>query len=202
LSDVDLWVASLDEEHGGLDALPPAERERAESFLRPQVRARWVASRWALRRVLSTYLDRGPAEIEIEVGENGKPRLTGGGPEFNLSHSDELALVAVSPEAPVGVDLERIEPARDLLALAERALGEEDVARIRAVPPAERAEVFYAAWVRHEARLKCLGAGLTGPAPEAPVAVRSLDVGPAYAAAVAVAGESIGQVRRRTLPPS
>lgn len=188
--DVHVWVVPLDEVAVVTEGLSPPERERAGSFLRPEVAERWAASRWALRRVLAGYLDQEPAEIEIVVGENGKPRLAGGELEFNLSHSGDLALVAVSGERPVGIDVERVEPARDLLALAERTLGEEEVAQVRAAAPAERPAVFYRAWVRHEARLKCLGAGLTGPAPDEPVAVQDLDVDPGYAAAVAAAGSS------------
>jgi 4'-phosphopantetheinyl transferase len=138
--------------------------------------------------VLSGYLGEPPAEIAIELSENGKPRLEkGSGLEFNLSHSGDIALIAVSQRRPVGVDVERIEPARDLVSLAERALGPEDVARVRGAGSRERPAVFYESWVRHEARLKCLGVGLTGPAPDVPVEVQNLDVAPGYAAAVAVA---------------
>jgi 4'-phosphopantetheinyl transferase len=204
--EVDVWLASLEAPMGPARGLPPQERERAASFLRPRDAERWVASRRALRHVLSTYLDRDPADIEIVLGENGKPRLPDGGPEFNLSHSGELALVAVSPARPVGVDVERIEPARDLLALAERALGEEEAISVRAASRDERAAVFYAAWVRHEARLKCLGVGLDVPAPQVPVTVENVDVPAGYAAAVAVSRPSRSasaagiRIRRRSAP--
>ena len=61
-----------------------------------------------------------------------------------------------------------------------------EVAKVREAGSAERAAVFYRQWVRHEARLKCLGVGLTGTAPATPVEVQDLDVAPGYAAAVAV----------------
>lgn len=199
---VDVWVAPLDGPATPTEVLSRSERERAASFLRPEVAQRWIASRVALRRVLATYLGEPAAAVEITVAEDGKPRLRRDRLEFNLSHSGELALVAISPQRAVGVDLERIEPDRDLIALAERTLDEEEVASLRETAPKQRTAAFYGAWTRHEARRKCLGVGLTGQDPGTPVAVRNLDVAPGYAAAVAVAGGRIGPVRNRSLQPS
>lgn len=171
---VHIWRADLDDPGWpGAAGLPAEERERAERFLREQVRRRWVASRWALRRVLGDYLQAAPAAIRFEIGEYGKPRLAGGaGPHFNLSHSESLALVAVA-EREVGVDIERIRP--------------------------KRTADFYADWARREARLKCLGVGLSGPDDGRPVAVEDLSVASEYAAAVAVADSEVGPVDCRSL---
>jgi len=148
----------------------------------------WVAdpARGSLREVLSVYLEQPAEGIEIVRGERGKPRLARGGLEFNLSHSGELALIAVSQTRPVGVDIEQMKPGRDFLALAVRALSPDAVAQLREATPEERPLVFYRHWVRHEARLKCLGVGLSGAAATASVEVRDLDVAAGYAAAVAV----------------
>lgn len=191
---VHIWRAALDEA-GWPDAtwLPAPERERAAAFLREQPRRRWVAARWALRRVLESYLGEPAAAIELELGDRGKPRLrNSNGIEFNLSHSSGLALVAVTEGREVGVDVELIEPERDLLALAERALPQEDAAIVRAASESERADVFYAAWTRHEARVKCLGTGLGAVA-------ENVDVGPQYAAAVAVSDARVGPLDCRNL---
>jgi 4'-phosphopantetheinyl transferase len=176
-------------------------RAALDGFPRDQPGRRRLAAHSALRRVLAGYLGVPAAGVEIEVGENGKPRLPGEELQFNLSHSGEVALIAVSESRSVGVDVERVKLDRDFLALAERALGEEEVAALRAADPADRAAVFYAAWVRHEAFLKCLGVGLAGPIPDSPVSVQQLDAEPGYAAAVAVAGEGKPQLRQQVLPP-
>jgi 4'-phosphopantetheinyl transferase len=197
-----LWRVPLD----ALGPRPPglsiAERERASRLLRRDAAERWAASRWALRRVLGRYAGVPAAAIALELGENGKPRLAdpAHGLEFNLSHSGGLALIAVS-QRPVGVDVERIEPSRDLLGLAERALDPAALGRVRGADPTRRAAVFFTEWVRHEARLKCLGTGLSenGGASTDPVAVRTLEVDDGYAAAVALAGPEVGQPRRWTL---
>lgn len=192
---VHIWRAALDDPRwSGPAELPAPERERAANILRERDARRWVASRWALRCVLGRYLEIAADAVELELGANGKPRLRHGrGPEFNLSHSEGLALVAVA-ERPVGVDVEAIRPGRDLLALAERALPPEDATAVRAAEESGRAEVFYAAWARHEARLKCLGAR----APGVPIAVEAVEVAPGYAAAVAVSGAAVGPLLCRS----
>jgi len=211
---VHIWRAALDEA-GWPEAerLPAPERERAASFLREEPGRRWVAARWALRRVLEVYLEEPAAEIELELGDNGKPRLCdGNGIKFNLSHSNGLALVAVTENREVGVDVELIEPGRDLVALAKRALPREDAAAVRTASESECAAVFYGAWTRHEARLKCLGTGL-GASPSRrsstsevsdrrlaeDAAVENVDVAPGYAAAVAVTGAKVGPIDCRSL---
>ena len=203
-AEVHLWRASLDEEGWpGPERLPPPERERAAGFLRAEVRERWVASRWALRGVLARYLGEEPAAIELAEGEHGKPRLARDPSRlrFNLSHSGRLALVAICREREVGVDVEEIAGRGNLVALAERALAAEDVAAVRAADEDERAAVFHDRWARHEARLKCLGVGLGGPAREMPVTVTSLRPGDGYAAAVAVEGSEQPSLREWTFGP-
>lgn len=212
--EVHVWRAKVDGPWPGVEGLPAPERERAAAFLREDATGRWVAARWALRKVLSRYLDEPAADITLDLGENEKPQLAdrSSGLRFNLSHSGDLALVAVASGREVGVDLEKIEPARDLLALAERALAPEAVAEIRAAQPPDRPLAFYRAWTRHEARLKCLGIGLTSdrfhPFPGhnedkggnvREVALVDLEVHRDYAAAVAVSGAAPRMLRCFTI---
>lgn len=146
------------------------------------------AARNALAAILADYLG-GAEEAELSVAENGKPRLATepGRLSFNLSHSGELALVAIAPGGvEVGVDVERLRPRRDLVRLAERWLPADDAAAVATAGEAERESAFYAAWTRHEARVKCTGAGLGGPAPGPEVVAWDLPIDEGYAAAVAL----------------
>jgi hypothetical protein len=140
-------------------------------------RAEWPSSDELLRAVLSGYLGTNPAVVELRRGANGKPALADDsrGPRFNLSHSADLALVAVA-NREVGVDVERIRP--------------------------RRSTDFYEGWARHEATVKCLGTGLSGrrPVPEPPVAVRMIDVEVGFVAALALVGEDVPPVRRFAVP--
>lgn len=202
--EVHVWRADLDAEGWpSASGLPAEERARANRFLRSEDRLRWVAARWALRLVLSRYLEQEPAEIELVRGEHGKPQLAEEPQrlQFNLSHSGPVALIAVCETYAVGVDVERVETGRDLVQLAERALQPEDAAAVRAAEGAERVSTFYERWARHEAVLKCLGRGLGAPRGEAPVAIGSLPLGPGYAGAVAVAGAELPPLRCWTFGP-
>lgn len=176
-AELHVWHARLD--GGGwpeVGALPAAERERAQSLRQATARRRWIASRWALRSVLSGYLERAPAEIELCFGERGKPELAGAAQplRFNLSHSGGLALIAVAEGREVGVDVQRLGPR-----------------------PAE----FYAGWTQREAIAKCHGVGLWAPLPDAPVVVTSIDPGAGFAAAVAVGGAELPPLRHLTAEP-
>jgi 4'-phosphopantetheinyl transferase len=151
----------------------------------------------ALREVLAAYLETSAEAIRILEGAHGKPELAEGELQFNLSHSGDVGLLAVSRERAVGVDVERIDERRDALALAERALDAEGAAAVRAAPEADRAAVFHRGWTRREAVAKCAGTGLSIPPPDAPRQLLDLDVGEDYAAALAVAGAAPVRVELR-----
>jgi phosphopantetheinyl transferase len=131
----------------------------------------------ALREVLACYLDENPAGIELRRGEHGKPALADPSSplRFNLSHSGDLALVAVMKGREVGVDIQKILPRRDV--------------------------AFYKDWARREAIVKCAGTGLLAPLPPDPVAVRALDIVSGFAAALAVAGDEVPPLRLISLAP-
>ncbi|MBS1882433.1 MAG: 4'-phosphopantetheinyl transferase superfamily protein [Actinobacteria bacterium] len=124
----------------------------------------------------------------LSIDGGGKPRLAQA-PErlsFNLSHSGDLALIAIAPGGiEVGVDIERLRPRRDPARLAARWLPTAEAAAVASATDTDRQEVFHRAWTRHEARVKCTGTGLSGPPPSKSIVAMQLDVGPSYAAAVA-----------------
>jgi 4'-phosphopantetheinyl transferase len=160
----------------------------------PQLRAgevivwRTAPGEGVLREIVGGHLGIDPAEVELTFGPQGKPVLAAGATlSFNLSHSSDVALVAVACDREVGVDVEEIRPRHGLLALARRAFGPDVGAELeRLDPPAQTVEL-HRRWTAHEAALKCAGTGLAGP-PPAGVTVRPIDVGPGFAAAVAAPG--------------
>jgi 4'-phosphopantetheinyl transferase len=147
------------------------------------------AARRTLAAILTDYLG-GPEAAAIATDPDGKPRLASdpGRLSFNLAHSDGLALVAISPGGTeVGVDVERVKPRRDLVRLAARWLPA-DAEAIATAGAESREELFYAAWTRHEARVKCTGAGLGGEPPGPGVVAWALEIDAGYAAALALSG--------------
>ena len=186
---VDVWrVSTASVAAGAPAALSPAEGDRAARFRRPGDRRRFVAARASLKAILSRYLSAPAESIELARGPGGKPVLREGGPRFNLSHSAEVALVAVS-RREVGVDVERITDRVDPLVVAPMVLNEGRVEDLRRMAAGDRLVAFHRDWVALEARLKCDGAGLAGArAVGAELEMRGLPVGRGYTGAVAARG--------------
>jgi 4'-phosphopantetheinyl transferase len=194
---VEVWRADLDALPEGLvgplaELLCTEERSRAQRMTKEQDRERWMRARGVLRALLGHHLQSDPRALSFRIGAHGKPALAEGELSFNISHSAGLAVYALARDAPLGVDVEALHrrPSRDDLALAEHLFGAELAGRLRALAPAERRREFLREWVRHEAALKCLGVGLSGPPPSQAATAElwsaELDVGPEAAAGLAV----------------
>jgi 4'-phosphopantetheinyl transferase len=82
---------------------------------------------------------------------------------FNLSHSNEYAVIAVSRTGPLGVDIERVRLMPDLEEIAARFFSSAEQAAILRLPAAQRLPAFYRCWTSKEAFIKALGAGLQFP---------------------------------------
>ena len=165
---VHVWAAPLSlatEQIEALESLLSSdELERADRFRFPHLRSRYVAARGSLRVLLGRYLEREPAALEFNYSSRGKPDLKGQGAEplhFNLAHSHDLALIAVTRAAPVGVDVEWIRPMRDADGIATRFFSARESESLRSVPAAEQDAAFFSLWTRKEAWLKATGDGIS-----------------------------------------
>ncbi|HEX7980348.1 MAG TPA: 4'-phosphopantetheinyl transferase superfamily protein [Gemmatimonadaceae bacterium] len=144
------------------------EQTRARRFFQERHRRRYIIAHGALRQILASYLDRAAESIAFMCGANGKPSIIESSAyarrlEFNLSHSGDLALVAVAWDRPIGVDLEEWERDMNHLELAERFFSpvEREALRALAPSPDDLVRGFFAAWSRKEAYLKATGHGVT-----------------------------------------
>lgn len=182
---VQVFSANLDLVPGQLLAvLSPPERERVERIRQDRPRRRSAAARAVLRDLLSRLVGEAPQELELQLGSHGKPQLRCSSismPHFNISHSGELAVFAFSADQEVGIDIEALSrlgsQRHDELAIAQRLLGPHVVESLQALGPKARARPFLAAWVAHEAVVKCLGGGIVGVPEELAKRVRS-EAGP------------------------
>lgn len=143
------------------------ERQRAERFRFVEHRQRYVVARASLRRLLAERLRVDPRAIELVENSYGKPKLApvhgSVGLEFNLSHSEALAVYAFTTGSAVGVDVEMIRHVPDADDLAESFFSPRETAALRALPPDQRSLAFLACWTRKEAFIKALGLGLSFP---------------------------------------
>jgi 4'-phosphopantetheinyl transferase len=139
--------------------LSPDELERAERFAFPEHRRRFVVARAFLRVVLGKALGLRPDRVQIELDARGKPQV-GGIVRFNVAHSHELAVVALTHGREVGIDLERLRPLPNRDALALEVLAPVERVALALLPEARRDAAFLGAWTRKESYLKARGLGL------------------------------------------
>jgi 4'-phosphopantetheinyl transferase len=211
-----VWRASLDHPESAiapwLAALSEEEQARAARVVIPEKGRQRAASRAILRGLLGAYLGLPPAQVRLENGPHGKPRLAEGEGQdlrFNVSHSRGEALFAFARGCEVGVDIERIDPRSDTDSIARRFFAAREQRALEALPDAERRVAFFRCWARKEAYLKVRGIGFDVPlgsfevsvgreaallaeSPEVAGAGRitlvNLNVGPGFDACLAVEG--------------
>ncbi|PHS69851.1 MAG: 4-phosphopantetheinyl transferase [Cycloclasticus sp.] len=123
-----------------------------------QVRA--LAMKVQLRELLSRYLSIKPSEIEFGLAEFGKPYLKNSPLSFNVSHSGDRALVAISLCEKMGVDIENWRVIDNLQGLVERNFSVEEKNQWLDIDDNKRMPIFFDIWVCKEAFIKATGRGL------------------------------------------
>ena len=162
------------------ELLSPDERTRAQRFRFRRDENRYVIGRAKLRRILAVYTGSAPGDIRFAYGEQGKPELVDHPRvRFNLAHSEGNALLAISEDHELGVDLERIRPQFADEHIAEHFFSETEVKVLRMMPDSQQEQAFFECWTRKEAFLKAKGGGLSVPLDRFVVAF-----GPGHAAAL------------------
>ena len=178
-NEVHIWYAVLDQPvsqfYGFIQTLSTDERIRAKRFYFERDRKRFIAGRGILRTLLGLYLDAEPNCIQFCYGKNGKPSLADasapGRIQFNLSHSEGLAVYAFTRDREIGVDIEHIHNIPEMEQIAEQFFSARENAVFRALPPSKKKEGFFNCWTRKEAFIKAIGGGLSIPLNKVDVAL-------------------------------
>lgn len=144
-------------------SLTADETARARQFRFDRDRDRYVRGRGFVRRMLGRIRGQDPATLVFGTGAQGKPFLQGDDLAFNLSHSRDLAVLAVSQAEPVGLDLEFIDRAADIEGLSRTCLTDPEAAVLAGLALSARRERFFAFWTAKEARMKLTGEGMSLP---------------------------------------
>jgi 4'-phosphopantetheinyl transferase len=165
-----VWRASLDFSpdllHRIEHTLSTNEKERAQRFLVPYARERFIAGRGILRDLLGTYLKLDPGQIDFEYGADGKPSLSpahNSRISFSVSHSQNMGLFALAAGSEVGVDIEQIKPDFKGMEIAAHFFSEQEVAGLAELPPEAAMKGFFSCWTKKEAYVKAHGHGLSMP---------------------------------------
>lgn len=221
---VDVWLVDADDRIGSIDSLwamlPQAEQERAARFKFEKDRRLFVIAHGALRSILSAYRHIAGESLAFVEGPNGKPSLADApaGLEFNLSHSHQMALLAVSLSRQVGVDIEYVKREFTFDEVAERFFTAREVGALRGLPAELQRQAFFKCWTSKEACLKAKGQGLSGKLDEVEITLTSdrhvqigarvpgwslieLDPGDDYVGALVIEGDAAPLRCYRWQPP-
>ena len=163
-----LWKAQLSQVIGVNEGILAAdELYRMRRFRFDKDRNMFLFARTLLRQLLGAYLRLNPAQVEFQYTKFGKPYLTSTDQhhqlEFNLSHSGEIVLIAVTNDAPIGVDVEKIRDLPDLDLIAARFFSYGEQLDLSKLSGPEKVMAFYHCWTRKESVIKACGEGLSLP---------------------------------------
>ncbi|MFA6945122.1 MAG: 4'-phosphopantetheinyl transferase superfamily protein [Pedobacter sp.] len=156
----DVWRINVRDSHAiPENILSTEERLKASRFLHNKDRDSYTSRRAALRILLSRYLDIPAPEIEFITGVNKKPEIKAqlSSIQFNLSHSGDQILIAISDKA-VGVDIERIDPDFNFSDILKHSFSEQEIEYME--QKGNRRELFFKLWTRKEALTKASSKGL------------------------------------------
>lgn len=150
--------------HDASTCLSQDEQVRAGRFKQEQDARRWASYRAALRHILGAILGLAPAKVEFILNPSGKPELPPpfDALHFNLSHCEDLAVIALSDKGPVGIDVESNNRAVDLLECESTFCHPSEVTLLP-LDRNERAIALLDLWTAKEAFLKAIGTGLSSP---------------------------------------
>lgn len=160
--EIHLWQADL---AAGRETLPTleqtlsaAELAKADRFRFEVDRDRYIFAHGAVRAILARYLDTTASELVFRSGPQGKPEVASGTLRFNMSHSHELVLCAISRTGDLGVDVERLRPG------VEKGLcwcfSPSALRSLDGLAPSARRRALFQGWTRMEAYWKAHGEGL------------------------------------------
>jgi 4'-phosphopantetheinyl transferase len=145
------------------------ERAQVACLLFDADRSHFVAAHGYVRRLLGSCLGLTPEALRYDHDPHGKPRIRIGLRDtktplrFNLSSSDDTALLAVSLDREVGVDVEKVRTERDSIGIAERFFSPREAAALRRLADQRQVPAFCRCWTRKEAYVKATGDGMFLP---------------------------------------
>lgn len=159
-----IWRARLDcseQEIVKLTAiLSPEEKARAARFVVRKAANGFVIARGVLRALLAKYLNAEPQHLVFQQNQYGKIYLERVPLQFNISHSQDLALFIFSWHQPVGIDVELMRIDIEFADIARKFFSKREVLELFSLPKEQQLRAFFNCWVCKEAFIKARGIGM------------------------------------------
>ncbi len=170
-NEIHVWRVFLTQTASGVQSLQQTlskdERIKAERFHFQKHREQFIVSRGALRSILSRYLDINPGTLRFSYNLYGKPYLVANQGattlDFNLSHSEGIALIAITKNRDIGIDIEQIRTNFPCQPIAEKFFSTLENSVLLSLPENLQHQAFFTCWTRKEAYIKAVGKGLSIP---------------------------------------
>ncbi|MDF1758862.1 MAG: 4'-phosphopantetheinyl transferase superfamily protein [Legionellaceae bacterium] len=162
---IDIWQYPLTKMLANADdILSESERDRASKFYFERHRRRFKIAHAILRLILSRYLqNKNPNQLEFTENKYGKPELVNNvSLRFNLSHSGDLALLAIGQKHPLGVDLETFS-SRPYQEIGQAMFSKTEIQSLKHIHKSQVPITFFRIWSQKEAFIKAVGQGLSYP---------------------------------------
>ncbi len=141
--------------------LSEIELERCKRFVFDRDRNTYIIAHGLLREKLGRQIGQDAKNVNIAIGDNGKPMLESGDVFFNLSHSNQWVAMAFSYDSELGVDVESTSPVRNWQEIVPNYFSDAEKWYIDNCSEAQQYIAFLKCWTRKEAVLKAKGTGLT-----------------------------------------
>jgi len=167
-NEIHLWCAPLNTNDRDLEELhailSTEEQARASKFHFFEDQCKFIKSRALLRSILSFYVKKDAKDLDIQYTDSGKPFLIDSGTsqiQFNLTHSKNLVVVAVTRYFELGVDVETASRLKTDFRCVDQFLTLEERVLFEKAAECRKMEAFLNGWTRKEAFLKAIGCGLS-----------------------------------------
>jgi 4'-phosphopantetheinyl transferase len=223
---IDIWLINLAEEESDIfnhqRFITVDEKNRATRYISGKKSREFIITRSALRNIIGYVLNENPKRIGFDYTSSGMPLLDANWSHtdiiFNVSHSHDLAVIAVSIKNIIGIDIEKVHEDIEYEKLSRRFFSELEYKQIMDFNEESRLDAFFATWTRKEALVKATGTGIAygldkfdvSVAPDQPAellgnrwqdgcqpnwSLMNIETWPDYKACLAVAGERMPDIR-------
>lgn len=162
---IDLWLGKLNSINHQLQdynlLLDKVEQAEAQNRGTALLRQQYIEVHATLRLILASYVNQPPEKIKIKKQSHGKPYLLEY-PElvFNLSHSADTLIIAISKKGQMGIDIEFSKPRNNLARLVSKCFANEEALYWHNLPDQQKISMFYDFWTKKEAFVKATGRGI------------------------------------------
>lgn len=175
-----VWRVALNPDNSTVsrceEVLNEEELARADRFNFARDKRRYIVKQAHLKMILGKYyLGCDPRALEFDTNPYGKPFLSGKGHakdlSFNVSDSNEMALLAVCIKSEIGIDVEFVRSVPDADQISAQFFSQGEHIEYKKLYGAKKQEAFFNCWTRKEAFIKAIGKGLSYPLKQVEVSV-------------------------------